>query len=160
MSTYGIGALIIGLLVLGTLATRSTAAAQDRDLFGAVANLYDCTPRVLNIAHAIAHAEGFLVSGSKPQRYNNPCSISDSNGLIFYDSLNDGWRAACHQIDLIVTGRSGVYRAEMPIIQIAGIYTLGRTDAENVPSVIGWARVVAADLGLSINDPLTEAPNV
>lgn len=111
---------------------------------------------VTDIARAIAHAEGFYVSGSFPSRNNNPGDITDSTTGVkkTFTTVDEGWVALKHQVSLILTGASHVYKPEMPIIQIASIYTLGKPDIAT-PDVMGWANTVAGDLGLSITDPLT-----
>lgn len=107
---------------------------------------------VQSIAQAIAQAEGFYVSGSLPQRSNNPGSLtipaalgSGQNPLNAFPSAQDGWDALYGEINLILNGGSHIYTPDMSIREIAQHWT---TD---VPpgSQVNWASNVARALGIS-----------
>lgn len=82
-------------------------------------------------AEAIARAEGFYVSGSIPQRAHNPGDLKLSaassplgylNGHTIFSSDEEGWNALFHQIELMRTGTSRIYKPEMTFEQIAQKY--------------------------------------
>jgi hypothetical protein len=151
MQTPGLIIVAVGLLVLALLAMQR---GSDPGLT-LTSPMYAGNAQVVAIARAIARAEGFYVAGSKPQRYNNPCDISDASGVIKFPTIEEGWSAAYRQIDLMLSGASGIYRPEMPVVQVAALWTLGKSDDMSA-TVIGWARTVAGELGIQITDPLTE----
>ena len=108
------------------------------------------------IAEAIATAEGFFVSGSLPQRANNPgdlklgnAGLGDINGKTVFASVEEGWAALERQIDLILSGRSAYYSPDWTILQVAQKYT-GGDNAE------AWANIVAEQLGVTPDTPIGE----
>lgn len=114
-------------------------------------------PQVDRIAEAIAHAEGFFVNGSRPQRNNNPGNLTDSFGYqtVGYDgsfpifvNVAAGWAALKDQIRKMLDGTSRYYSPDMTIAEIANVYTATEKDA--------WAANVARELGVSINTPLNQ----
>jgi len=106
--------------------------------------------RVKKIAEAIAAAEGYYVSGSLPQRLNNPGSLKGSDGkLVAFASAQDGWNALYRQVQLILLGASKWYTPDMSIEEIARVYTGG-----DKPDV--WASIVAAKLGVTPDTPISQ----
>lgn len=109
------------------------------------------------IAQAIAYAEGFyrgdgsLNGNAKPVRYNNPGDLSDATGIRQFATLEEGWNALYRQIDLILSGSSRVYDADMTIAEMAALYT-----ADGPVASAAWARTVAGKLGVSPNTKLSE----
>ena len=116
---------------------------------------------VQSIAQAIAQAEGFYISGSLAQRNNNPGNLTvpaaaaGQNPLSAYPTAQDGWDALYGEVNLILSGDSHIYTADMPISVIAQHWT---TD---VPpgAQANWASNVARALGMtpdqSFNDYLS-----
>jgi hypothetical protein len=107
-------------------------------------------------SNAIATAEGFFVSGSRPQRNNNPGDLTvDTTGtgvgkdgpFIVYGSVADGWAALNKQVQLILTDASNFYNSGMTLRDIASIYTT--TDQTS------WAQTVANTLGISLDVPVS-----
>jgi hypothetical protein len=105
---------------------------------------------------AIATAEGFFVSGSRPQRNNNPGDLTvDTTGtgigkdgaFIVYASATDGWAALNKQVQLILTDASNFYNSGMTLRDIASVYTTTDQTA--------WASTVANALGISLDVPVS-----
>jgi hypothetical protein len=108
---------------------------------------------VNRIARAIARAEGYFVSGSLPNRLNNPGSLKDPNTgqLRAFSTVEEGWAALKQQVARMLEGTSAFYKPSMTIAQIAAIYTGGdKPDA--------WARIVAGELGVSPDTPIGDVP--
>lgn len=108
------------------------------------------------MSQGIAIAEGFFVTGSRPQRNNNPgdltvdtinAGIGKDGPFIIYATEDDGWRALYKQVELIFTNASRIYDSNMSIRQIAQKYTT--TDQ------LAWAENVARTLGISIDTPIS-----
>jgi hypothetical protein len=153
MATPSLLITIAGLVTIALVAMRRTAAAAT---ITSPTGAYSA--QVVRIAAAIARAEGFNVAGSKPERFNNPCDISTPGmGVNQYATVEEGWNAAYRQVNLMLMNQSGIYSPDMPIIQIASLWTLGRSDEVDRPAVIGWANTVAGALGLSVTDSLEMA---
>jgi len=105
---------------------------------------------VAEIGVAIARAEGWFTPGSLPQRLNNPGALKDSSGqLRSFSSAEEGWSASYNQVRLMLTGESRYYNPDMPIIDIAWIYTGGDNPA-------AWASTVAGELGIEITETLND----
>lgn len=111
---------------------------------------------VAKIAAAIAFAEGFYVSGSRPQRNNNPGDLErDLTGkavardgpYVIYATAQDGWDALKHQVGLMFEG-SHVYKPSMTIAQIATHYTATQPNS--------WAFNVAQRLGVTVTTQLDQ----
>lgn len=101
------------------------------------------------LAYAIALAEGFFVSGSRPQRNHNPGDLErDVTGravgrdgpYVVYASDNDGWDALKLQVGLMFGG-SHIYTPDMSIADVASHYTATDQTA--------WASIVAGSLGVT-----------
>lgn len=118
---------------------------------------------VESIATAIATAEGWYVQGSIPQQANNPGDLADPNfslnlsgdtgqrigsaGIVVFDSAQSGWQALYNQVNLMLSGNSGVYSPSMTIAQVGQIYSGGDPN---------WAANVAKALGVSTTTTLAE----
>jgi hypothetical protein len=109
------------------------------------------------LARAIAYAEGFYSQGSAPQRAHNPGAIkvpgwtgpvTGSEGISVFASDDAGWEALYHQLDVIATGRSGIYSLGMTISEMARRWTATQQSA--------WASNVARSLGVSTNTQLAQ----
>jgi hypothetical protein len=114
------------------------------------------TDAITSFANAIATAEGFFVSGSRPQRNNNPGDLTvDTTGtgigkdgaFIVYATISDGWDALYKQVRLMLTDASAYYNSGMTIRDIASIYTSTEQSS--------WAANVANALGISIDVPIS-----
>ena|SRR5215831_14858030 len=105
-------------------------------------------PRVVIVlAQAIAFAEGFYVAGSKPQRQNNPGSLTSGSGTILsYATAEDGWNALYDQVQAMFTGQSVYYNVSMSISSVAYWYADGAHDPQGATN---WARNVASQLGVT-----------
>lgn len=111
-------------------------------------------PAIVNLAQAIATAEGFYVTGSIPQQANNPGdlvvpgwtgTVLGANISVF-DSVNAGWNALYAQLYLILTGGSAYYNLDMTITDMANVWTATQQAS--------WASNVAAALGVTVSTPL------
>ena len=110
------------------------------------------TDQVQKIAQAIATAEGFYVSGSRPQRNNNPGDmtqdlIGKSTGkdgaFVVYANVDDGWSNLYAQIQKWLDGTSSHATATSTITDISSFYTTN--------DQASWATNVANALGVSID---------
>lgn len=90
------------------------------------------TGGILTMAQAIAHAEGFYVPGTVPNRANNPGDlkvpgwtgpVTGAEGISVFPSADEGWRRLYFQLDLIRTGRSRVYSPNMTLGAMAARWT-------------------------------------
>ena len=105
-------------------------------------NDYLGTPAdVIAIANAIARAEGYYVKNSIPMILNNPGDIENSLGAkIVFATEADGWDALYKQIELMISGRSHVYKPTMSWIDIGKLYDgekLFMNWVENVTKLLG-----------------------
>ena len=109
------------------------------------------------IANAIAYAEGYFVSGSRPERNNNPGDLTKAFGQDYtgYDGIfivfatpTDGWQALFQQVNMMLDNTSSIYNDEMTIYEVAQRYTTTQQQE--------WANNVASYLGVSTNTPLRE----
>ena len=141
-------ALIVVLLLVAVAVATSPLAANIGSIYSP-AGTSDF--RRVQIAQAIANAEGYYVAGSLPQRLNNPGSLKlAENTLTQFATANEGWNALYRQIDVMLSGQSAYYTPYMSIREVAWIYTGG----DNPDT---WANSVAAWLGVS---PDTQMRNV
>lgn len=115
------------------------------------------TPQVSRIAIAIATAEGFFTSGSRPQRNNNPGdmtqdligrAVGTDGPFVVYATPADGWANLYAQINKWLAGTSQNADASSTITEISQFYT-----ADNQSS---WALNVANSLGVSVDTPIGE----
>jgi len=111
---------------------------------------------VWNIAQAIAKAEGASISGSAPDRYNNPGDLSkgdehgqavdgyvqlpDGETLIQFSDKSAGWSALYSKLQNIASYKSSVYSPDWTWYQIGGKWA-GNSEV--------WANNVAAALGVN-----------
>lgn len=109
------------------------------------------------IMHAIAKAEGFYVSGSRPSRNHNPGDfeydiigkgVGKDGVYIIYPDDETGWLALHTQVLDMFNGGSHIYNSKMTILQVAMHYTATAQSA--------WASIVAEDLGVSVLTRLEE----
>jgi hypothetical protein len=110
--------------------------------------------------HAVARAEGSGVSGSVPQRANNPGNLTDDGdvglGIIqtsgpfgakitIYPTLEAGERALHDKLARMLNGNSRVYPLQFTIAQVGDMWA-------GAPE---WAQNVAKDLGVPVDTQLT-----
>jgi hypothetical protein len=104
--------------------------------------------KVQRFAEAIARAEGWNVSGSRPRRNHNPGNVKvsaipsvgkDADGHLIFGSDEDGWAALRRQVELIITGRSR-YSLDNTIAELAKGYAEWSGN---------WARNVSSALGVT-----------
>lgn len=113
--------------------------------------------KIWQIAQAIAHAEGADVSGTNPDKLNNPGDISDGatqfgaefhsgSNITHFPDKHTGWTWLYNKLANINAGRSRVYSRTMTWQEIAHDPATGATrwagDWQN------WSNNVAADLGV------------
>lgn len=124
-------------------------------LFRGVAMTLEDAVSALSVA--IAYAEGFYISGSRPARNHNPGDLTvDLTGqgighdgpFIIYANDNDGWTALKSQVMKIFNNTSSIYTSDMTIHDIATRYTTTEQNA--------WAMNVARSLGVSPDTKVSE----
>ena len=117
----------------------------------------NATPSVQKIAQAIAFAEGFYVSGSRPARNHNPGdmtrdligkSVGTDGSFVVYANDDDGWADLYAQINLWLSGGSAHATADSTISQISQFYTANDQTT--------WATNVANHLGVSLDTSIGE----
>lgn len=111
---------------------------------------------VQKIAKAIAIAEGFYVSGSLPQRANNPGDIEQGDigygtidGKTKYPSASQGWQALYAQVQAMLDNSSAIYGPSWTIQDVANEYVSGQS--HNTSSSADWAENVANALGVTVD---------
>lgn len=152
----GIGAVIVGFLIwalgkgTGLTGTVTTSEGFDLAPYGGPTTYPQA---IQTFANGIARAEGFYVSGSVPQRANNPGDLKvpglptlPGTSITQFDSVGAGWAALYRQLWLIVTGESSYYNLDMTISDMAATWTT------SAPS--GWAANVGSALGVDVSTPL------
>jgi hypothetical protein len=105
------------------------------------------------MARAIARAEGFGVPGAIPTVRHNPGNIrmlSAPFDIATYESDADGWAALYRQVSLMLYGGSRVYSPDMPLSEVARLYT-------GEARYMDWAWNVARVLGVTPDTPFAEA---
>ena len=126
--------------------------------------------RVIAIAGAIAVAEGYYARGeydghSLPYRLNNPGALTKpalgavdlptwrDTGLISFPTSDMGWTALKHQVRLMLSGTSDVYRPSDTLRRVGGKYADGDANwGVNVASAL----CVSPDVTLSDLAPREE----
>lgn len=122
-----------------------------------LSNLLPASGKIAAFALAIAKAEGFYSPGTIPATSNNPGDLkipgSDNTtegGVTIFETIEDGWSALYHQLQIIVDGKSANYNLDMTIAQMGAKYAPAGDN-----NIVGaWAKNVAAALGVSVNTPL------
>lgn len=116
---------------------------------------------IKQLAQVIATQEGFWVSGSLPQRLNNPGaliyvgqenSIRDDSGFAHFVSAEAGWNALYKQLDLIFSGKSRYYTPEMTIQEFVDRWASISPEDER----LAYANAIAKAFGVDINTPLNQ----
>jgi len=139
--------------------------------------------RIWDVCRAIALAEGANVSGSAPDRLNNPGDLSkgdeaamgvsgyvtlpDGEIAIHFSTKEDGWQALYSKIMNIASGRSSVYSPQWSWRQIAQKYAGDSSAwAANVARVLGtspdarFADYFSADTSAPVAQGVEIAPGV
>lgn len=109
------------------------------------------------LAWAISKAEGFGTPGAIPTTANNPGDLTfadgfptegraNSEGVLKFVNLADGWQALYHQCDLMLSGKSKVYQLNDTLADVAIKYA-------HDPN---WGVNVAAALGVPVTTTLAE----
>ena len=148
--------VVIALLALAVvLFERSQSGSDTIDDLGGVVD--DSAPTATEqIAQAIATAEGFYVSGSRPQRNNNPgdmtadlvgTSTGKDGAFVIYGNAQDGWNNLYAQVNAWLNGTSKHAGPDSTITDVASFYTT--TDQA------AWAQTVAGRLGVTVDTPLS-----
>lgn len=112
---------------------------------------------VQKLAQAIATAEGFYLSGSRPARDHNPGdmtqdligkAIAKDGAFVVYANDADGWANLYAQINLWLSGGSQHANAQSTISDLSGFYTADNQSA--------WAVNVANAAGVPVDTPIGE----
>jgi hypothetical protein len=111
---------------------------------------------VQKLAQAIATAEGFYVSGSRPARNHNPGDMTQDligkatamdGPFVVYGSDGDGWANLYAQINLWLAGQSAHATPDSTISDLSSFYT-----ADNQTT---WALNVANAAGVTVDTPIS-----
>jgi hypothetical protein len=148
--------LIVGLLALAAYVL-VIAPRQGSDDVSDLGGQVDTSNTNLTkaIAQAIATAEGFYVSGSRPARNHNPGdmtadligkAVGKDGAFVVYANDSDGWANLYAQINAWLEGTSAHANADSTIHDVSRFYTTTDQDA--------WANTVASKLGVSIDTPI------
>lgn len=122
-------------------------------------------PGLYDLATAISIAEGFPVTGSIPQRANNPGDLVrgdvgfgtlGSQNVTVYGSVQDGWSALWFELSLIQLGQSDYYTPGETFAAMARTYTgsAGVDWANNVVSSLrskGYSVTVDSTIDTVLN---------
>jgi hypothetical protein len=142
--------LLIAALVLGVIVFYKAVG-------GAMIPGLNTPDNVKRIARAIASAEGFYVSGSRPARNHNPGDMTADligkkvgmdGSFVVYATDDDGWEDLYKQIDLWLNGGSAHATSDSTITDISQFYTTTDQTA--------WATNVANSLGVSLDTSIGE----
>ena len=146
-------AVLVAMLAWKTLEpARVAVAPPDRPEFAAL----PLDLRVLQVAEAIAAAEGYYAPGryagrSLPHFLNNPGLLKaspyadadtktwDDTGLLVFPSADLGWTALHHQVCLMLIGTSRIYEPSDSLADVGIKYSGGDPN---------WGANVAGRLGL------------
>jgi hypothetical protein len=117
------------------------------------------TALVIEFAKAVSVAEGFGRPGKIPTIANNPCDLELGDagsfrtdgtlgeGIAKFVELSDGWQAAYHKFNRILSGRSAVYPLTMTLAAMGLKYSDGD---------VNWAKNVGAELTVPVSMTLAE----
>lgn len=117
---------------------------------------------VMLFAEAIASAEGFFRSGSRPQRNNNPGDLTLAFGqpttgkdgsFPIFATVDAGWTALYTQVNEMFFGGSAYYNPSMTIAQVGYTYANGANDPQGAAN---WAVNVASYLGVTSDTVLSD----
>jgi len=112
-------------------------------------------------AHAIARAEGFGAKNTIPTRCHNPGDIRSSRsghryegqvglnkrGYVIFKNDAAGFAALKDQLQLMVSGESKHYNADMTIARVAKVYSGGSR---------AWSKIVSKHLDVSASTTLRD----
>lgn len=113
---------------------------------------------IRKIAYAVANAEGFNISGSRPARDHNPGDLTLDLGaanpavgmdgmFVIFATDEDGWANLIQEVRGWF-GTSAIYNDSMTLAQVAGLYS---PDGSST-----WASNVASYLGVTVDTPLSQ----
>jgi hypothetical protein len=69
------------------------------------------------------------------------------NGHTIFATPEEGWRALYRQLQLIIDGKSNVYRLDMTIAEMSSKYAEWS---------VNWAKNVSARLGVPVSTPIRD----
>lgn len=152
-----IAALVIVVGAVLLMATNAQGQSYDTEEIVNTQGTYSTA--IQNFAQAISFAEGFGVAGAIPTLANNPGDMIvpaatgatgktlGSEGITVFDSVQNGWNALYHQLQLIVNGSSHVYSLSDTIDSMAAKWTNTQASA--------WSANVASYLGVPSSTSLS-----
>lgn len=119
------------------------------------------SPKIEELAAAIASAEGFGIPDAIPTRANNPGDIKlpgdaghgNIDGKTIFASVSAGWSALYHMIGGWISGSSSVYSLADTFREIGRKYVVGPLAVANQQSN-DWASNVANALGVDVDSTL------
>ena len=109
-------------------------------------------------ADAIAHAEGFYVSGSRPARNNNPGDFknwggfpTDNDGYTIFPDDATGWTRLDRFLNEIKNGTSPEFNSGMTFQQMGFVYADGVHDPAGARN---WTNDVVNFMGANVTDSI------
>lgn len=137
----------------------ATDASGESDTVEDLGGIVDTSGQsaTVRIAQAIARAEGFYISGSRPARNHNPGdmtadligrSTGKDGAFVTYANDADGWANLYAQVNAWLNGTSHHAGPASTIFDLSRFYTATEQDI--------WAQNVADDLGAGLDTRLEE----
>ena len=127
--------------------------------------MFDGISFASRLTKAIAFAEGCIDKHenynklSLPYRLNNPCDLkvtssqfthhTHPSGKLIFADIGIGWNAGQHQVDLMLTNKSLIYKNTMTIQQVANHYAKEHSTVHDQTNADNWAKNVASFLGVT-----------
>lgn len=135
------------------------AASINFQSYGGSEDMPDTTPNAIteSLAKAIAFAEGFYVSGSRPARNHNPGdmtadlvgkAVGKDGAFVVYANDADGWANLYAQVNHWLNGTSAHAGPDSTIADLSSFYTTTQQAA--------WAKNVAGHLGVPEDTPIRD----
>ena len=113
MSPYAVAAIVIGIAFLLSARRAYAGVSGGR------------SQSFLDFAESIAYAEGYGVPGAIPTVRNNPgdLKLTGDGSITTFPTVQAGWDALYHQLEIMRDGTSSYYRPDMRLIDMARIWT-------------------------------------
>ena len=134
--------------------------------------MFDGVSVASRLAKAVAFAEGCIDKHenynklSLPYRLNNPCDLkvtssqytyhTHPSGKLMFTDIGIGWNAGVHQMELMLTNKSLVYKNTMTIQDVANHYAKEHSTVHDQTNADNWAKNVALFLGVTPQTTLLE----
>ena len=111
------------------------------------------------LAICMAEFEGFGISGTLPNRLNNPGAMIWSpfmegivNGFAYFKDKETGWKALKYQLQLIFDGQSSYYQPDMTIQEFVNTWA----STSEFQEQLNYAEYIAEEFGVGVECKLNE----